>query len=175
MSGLALFFVGLLWTAAAGGLAYASTAAIRLPFLRILATTVVLVTVLPLPLVDEIAGAQEFRKLCGERASVQVNRHNAFGKVVYLAESHVKRIPGTWVPVVSKPWLFLDVNTREPVVSYVVLEAEGGWLVRSLGIFEGGVPLTFKGSCEVGGVTDPVKLLNELGVIQVQRSTLIQR
>lgn len=133
---------------------------------------VLLLALLPLPLIDELVGKHQFERLCRENAGIQVDRARATGGTVSLSPQPTRDIEGTWVRVVVQPWRFVDVNTGETVVSYNTLQAVGGVFIRTLGISEGGVPLTFAGSCEPGGVVDPLKLFKELGITQVQRSAI---
>lgn len=124
------------------------------------------------PLIDELVGRGEFEQLCKDNSTIQVDRSTAGGRTVYLAKTSDVELNGTWVHVVLKPWRFVDARTGETVVSYKTLNAGGGWLIRHLGISEGGVPLTFKGYCDPGGVVDPHKLFSEIGITQIQRANV---
>jgi hypothetical protein len=109
------------------------------------------VLILPLPLVDEIVGGRQFEQLCKENSTIHVDRVSAAGKTVYLAELPDTQIDGAWVPIRKQPWTFVDVTTGETIISYNIFYATGGRLIRTLGISEGNVPLTFKGSCAPTG------------------------
>lgn len=139
---------------------------------RTLVRVLIFVVLLPLPLADEIIGGKQFEQLCKENSNIQVDRMKAAGKTVYLADLSDVQIKGTWVPIRLQPWRFVDVTTNEPVVSYNILHATGGRLIRALRISEGDVPLTFKDYCEPGGRVYPLQLFKELEVTQVQRSAL---
>ena len=129
----------------------------------------------PLPLVDEIVGKRQFEKLCSENGTIHMDRSKVAGKTVYLAAVPDTQIKGAWIPVVLKPWRFVDADSGEVLVSYNTLMAVGGMWTRTLRISEGNVPLTFKGYCEPGGTVDLVKLFKEAGITQIQRSALGQR
>jgi hypothetical protein len=147
MTGIFLLFVMAIWLGIAVWLG--KIIATRLPATRWRGAVGMLIValLLPLPLIDEIVGARQFKQLCKENSAIQMNRVTAVGKTVYLARTPDVEIKGTWVRVVLKPWRFVDSTTGESVVSYNTLMADGGRLIRTLGISEGGVPLTFKGTC----------------------------
>lgn len=170
MTGIYLLFVAVIWMAVVIWLS--KTIARKLPSAtwRIPVAIVIFSALLPLPLIDEIVGGRQFKQLCKDNSQIHANKATAAGRTVYLAEVPFIEIKDTWVRVVLRPWRYLDATTNEPVISYNILMADGGWLIRSMGISSGGVPLTFKGSCEPGGVIDPVKLHSELQVTQIQRT-----
>jgi hypothetical protein len=169
MTGIYLLFVAFIWMAVVIWLSKISTRNFPMETWRVPVAIVIFAVLFPLPLIDEIVGGRQFEQLCKENSKIRVNKAMAAGRTVYLAEVPFVEVKGTWVRVVLRPWRYLDATTNEPVISYNILMADGGWLVRSMGISSGGVPLTFKGSCEPGGVVDPVKLRSELQVIQIQR------
>jgi hypothetical protein len=171
MTGLLLLFVGMIWLVLASWLA--TLVAKRLPakWWRISVRVLLFLTLLPLPLLDEIVGKAQFERLCKENATVQVNRATARGRTVYLANLPDVPIRGTWVRVVLQPRRFVDAMTGETVVSYNGLVAAGGRLVQVLGISEGGVPLTFKGWCKPGDQHTLGNLFKELDITLVRRSS----
>jgi hypothetical protein len=175
MSGLYLLVIAAAWLAIVVALVYGLTSRVKPASLRAVVAMLVAGVLLPLPLIDEILGKRQFDQLCKDNATIHVDRTTAVGKTVYLAKTADLEVKDTWLRIVLKPWRFVDATTDVPVVSYNTLMADGGRLVRMLGISEGGVPLTFKGSCEPGGVVDPIKLFGELGVSQIQRSTLVNK
>jgi hypothetical protein len=171
MTGLFLIAVGLGWL----GICIWLTGTIpdRLPNKwRPAATLLIFALLLPLPLLDEIVGSRQFAELCKRNDTVQVDRGRAKGKIVYLLDQSDTWVEGVALPIRSQKWTFVDSTTREPVVEWKQLYATGGVLIRTLQISEGNVPLTFKGSCAPGGLVDTVRLFHQLGVIQVQRSTI---
>jgi hypothetical protein len=175
MTGILLLFVGALWLIVAYSLAMLITRVLPATGWRVLVGALLFLALLPLPLIDEIVGKRQFEQLCRENSTVHVDRAKAAGRTVYLADLPHIEIRGTWVRVVSQPWRYLDAKTGEVIVSYNMLQAEGGRFIRTLGISEGGVPLTFDGHCKPEGLANPAKLLKELGAIQIQRSELGKR
>jgi hypothetical protein len=100
---------------------------------------------LPLPLVDEIVGGWQFKKLC-EANVVRVNKETARGRMVYYdLGGYEVPVPGTWVKVWKMSSRYLDVTTGELVLSFDHFRAEGGHLFP--GFDSGHDPLTFKGEC----------------------------
>lgn len=172
MKGLFLLSVAAVWFFFVWRLTVLLTKKMPSGVMTTIAEYLLFAVLLVLPLADEIVGGRQFAQLCKENSKIQVDRVNAAGKTVYLSDLPDIQIKGTWVPIRLQLWRFVDTRTGEPVVSYNILYATGGRLVRTLSIFEGNVPLTFKSSCEPGGRVDSLKLFKELGVTQVQRSTL---
>lgn len=172
MTGIYLLFVAAIWFAVV--ILLSKIIAQKLPTAtwRLPVAVVIFAALLPLPLIDEIVGGRQFEQLCKANSTIQVDRVTAVGKTVYLDQQPDVEIKGKWLRFVLKPWRFVDATTGEPVVSYNTLMADGGQFIQVLGISEGGVPLTFKGSCEPGGAVDSLKLFSELKVTQIQRSEL---
>lgn len=106
---------------------------------------------LVLPLIDEIVGGIQFAQLCKANSTVQFDRMKAAGKTVYLSDVEDINVKGTWVPIRLQPWRYIDAVTGEPIVTFNILHATGGWLIRTLGIFEGNAPISFNSYCAPGG------------------------
>jgi hypothetical protein len=175
MTGILLLLVAGFWLIAAYWLAKLITRILPSSGWRVLVGALIFLALLPLPLMDEIVGKRQFEQLCQENSTILVDRAKAAGKTVYLADLPDSDVKGTWVRVVVQPWNFLDAKTGEVVIRYNTLQAVGGWFIRTLGISEGNVPLTFEGHCKPDGLVNPAKLLKELGAIQIQRSELDKR
>jgi hypothetical protein len=124
--------------------------------------------ILPVPLIDEIIGGRQFEQLCKENSTIQVDRVKAAGKTVYLADRPDMAIEGTWVPIRMQPWTFVDATTGETVVSFNTLIAGGGRFIRTLGISEGGVPLTFRSTCVPENRPLTVEGFQELGINYIE-------
>lgn len=169
MTGLFLLGVAGLWLVAA--LFISVLVARKLPKRpwRLPLTAIMFLALFPLPLVDEVVGGIQFKQLCKQHSTIQVDRAKAAGRTVYLLDLPQTNIEGPWVPVKLYPWRFVDAVTKEIIVSYDVLYAEGGRLFP--GFDSGHEPLTFKGICAPGGGVrvDNGKLLSELGVTRIER------
>jgi hypothetical protein len=145
--GLYLLFVAAGWVVLAALLSRWLASSIKFTAARWTVALVVFAVLLPLPLVDEIVGKRQFERLCKENAEIKVDRATAVGRTVYLDVRPQFDVPGTWVRVAMQPMHFVDVATRETVVSYNELRASGGMLVRLFAFSEGRAPLLFRGSC----------------------------
>ena len=172
MTGILLIAVAFAWLIAVVVVTRWVARRFNSPTMKVVSWMILLPALMVAPLVDELIGKRQFEQLCKDNSTIQVDRAKAVGKTVYLAKTADVEIKDKWLRVVLKPWRFVDATTGEPVVSYNTLMVDGGWLIRNLRISEGGVPLTFRGSCEPGGVVDPIKLFEELNVTQIQRSAL---
>lgn len=169
MTGILLLFVMATWLAIAVWVSRTIAKKIPLPDWRMPIGILMFVVLLPLPLIDEIVGGRQFEKLCKENTTIQVNRATAVGKTVYFLPKPDVEIEGTWVRVVLQPHQFTDAKTDELVFSYNTLTAVGGRFIRALGISEGGMPMTFNGTC---GPEESVKnLVNSLGISALDRPT----
>jgi UDP-N-acetylmuramyl pentapeptide phosphotransferase/UDP-N-acetylglucosamine-1-phosphate transferase len=127
---------------------------------------------MPMPIIDEIFGAREFKKLCSENAALVIDLKSASGKTVYLDYLPDVEIKNTWLPMRIQRWQFLDEKTSEPVLSYNVIFVSGGKLVRTLHISEGNVPLTLKSFCAPEKHPSNAIMFKEFGINYVQRSIL---
>ena len=172
MTGILLLFVVGIWLTVVVWLSKIISIKVPNASLRSPVGVLIFAVLLPLPLIDEIVGGRQFAELCKRHDAVQVDRERANGKTVYFLDQPDRWIENLAIPVRLQKWTYVDVATRETVVEWHELYALGGYLIRSLKISEGNVPLTFKGSCAPGGGVDSIQLFKKLGVIQVQRSTI---
>lgn len=168
MTGIFLLFVIAIWLAIVIWLSKIIIKKLPTTWWRIPLGLVIFVVLLPLPLIDEIVGGRQFEQLCKENSTIQVDRAVAVGKTVYLAQTPDIEIKGTWVRVVLKPWRFVDATTGEIVVSYNTLIADGGRLIRTLGISEGGVPLAFRGTCVPANRPGSIQTFKPFGINYIE-------
>lgn len=129
---------------------------------------VIFAALLPLPLIDEIVGGRQFEQLCKDNSTIQVDRATAAGKTVYYAPQPSVEIKGTWVRVVLKPQWFVDATTGKTVVSYNELIAVGGRFIQTLGISEGGMPLTFRGTCVPSNRPGSIETFKPFGINYIE-------
>lgn len=127
------------------------------------------VLIFPLPLLDEIVGGQQFEQLCKENSTMQVDRQKAIGKTVYKADLADIKINDKWIPITVQQWHFVDINTDKPILSYNVLFASGGRLMRMLGISEGGAPLIVRQGCRPEEHPSSVQAFEKFGINMVER------
>lgn len=168
MSGIYLLFVAVIWVLVV--ILLSKTIAKKLPSVtwRIPIAIVIFVVLFPLPLIDEIIGGRQFAQLCKDNSTIQVDRVTAVGRTVYFAPQPNLEIKGTWVRVVLRPQRFVDVTTGETVLSYNELIAAGGQFIRALGISEGGMPLTFRGTCVPANRPGSVQTFKSYGINYVE-------
>lgn len=101
-----------------------------------------------LPVADEVIGKQQFDCLCEKYAVQVIDEQNALNsRVESVGGRDDWYAVGTVIRIRIQPWIYQDIMTRKILVSYHTLHAEGGWLIRSLGISETTSPLLFNRSC----------------------------
>lgn len=115
----------------------------------------------PLVLADEMLGGVQFEELCRTRAVITTNIPEPKGRTVYLAALPAQPVPGLMVPVQEQRLLYIDADTRETVLSFSTLRAQGGKLVRSIDWPHLSEPLTFGGRC---APADRRSVLGSLGL-----------
>lgn len=100
------------------------------------------------PVLDEVVGGWQFSRLCEKYTKVYVNEERAKGrKVFYVRRGEDRFLDGVAVKVRIDPIVFADSETGEVLVKYNELHAQGGWLIRFLGISESNSPLLFDAGC----------------------------
>ena len=110
--------------------------------------TVLFAVLVPLPLADEIIGRLQFKALCEKDTQQFIDERNAFGRRVRSVPRGADRYAeGTAVKIRIDPLVYQDVETGTVLVSFHTLHAQGGWLIRTLGISEAQRPLLFHSSC----------------------------
>lgn len=174
MTALYLLLVAAVWIALAALLAYAITSRIEDKALRLFLALGFAALLLPLPLIDEIVGKRQFEQLCKDNATIKIDREAAAGKFVYLDPSSRSNVQAmeTWVPIVLRPVRFVEINSRETIVSYTEVLAAGGRLQKLLGLSEGGVPLLFNGTCVPASRPGSAKDFELLGINYVEPPTV---
>ncbi|MFC7421460.1 hypothetical protein ACFQNF_16465 [Iodobacter arcticus] len=125
-------------------------------------------TILPLPLVDEIIAKKQFERLCKENEFINIDREKAVGKTVYLDSKPEIIIQGTSIPIAIHQWRFIEENTKELVVSYNTLRADGGILQRMLGVPPSDGPVTFESTCRPKEHPSSVEAFKELGIHYIE-------
>ncbi|MES2483696.1 MAG: hypothetical protein V4609_17050 [Pseudomonadota bacterium] len=145
MSTMALAAVLLVWVVLCAWTAHKIGALFTDSTLRIELKALVFVALLPLPVIDELIAKPQFDQLCAQRAVPAVNAAELRGRPVYLTEIPPEPVPGLLVPVQVSKRVYADERTRQPLLTFSVLSAQGGKLARALGI--GGTPITFDGHC----------------------------
>jgi hypothetical protein len=129
---------------------------------RLVITLAIFTLLLPLPVIDEIVGGWQFSRLCNQHDKIQVDREKVRGTTIYFVPTRSVELMGMWVPVRRQAWTFVDKGMGAVVMQYDSFHANGGWLIRTLRISEGNVPLLFRDSCFPK--ENPVALTKSLNV-----------
>ena len=148
MTGILLLFFAAVWFALAVAMAYAFAWKIKNSLLRSVVAVTVFGVLLVLPVIDELIGKQQFESLCKKYAIVKIDEQHARDRrVLSTLRKEDQFAEGTAVPIRIDPYTYRDAETDEVIVSYHTLHADGGWLIRALGISETNAPLLFKSGC----------------------------
>lgn len=152
MSGLLLLLVATVWFVISVLLVIRATRWIKAAGFRVLAGMVVFPVVLLLPLIDEMIAQPQFEALCRENAVLVIDAQAVRGRSVKLTfEPSNARLTRMAVPVTYSRVVFRDATTGEAYGSFNRYDANGGWLIRALGISEGDSPLWMRRSyCSPG-------------------------
>ncbi|WP_247422441.1 hypothetical protein [Ralstonia pseudosolanacearum] len=133
---------------------------------RVLVGVLVVIAILPLPVADEIIWGRQFTKICGEKSQIEIDEKNTWGRTVWFGGSQRSRIKLGSIQVDETRMNIVDAKTQEPIYHYYRLEAEGGFLIRFIGISEGNYPLLFRGFCQPADLS---VINKKLGLIEVNR------
>lgn len=164
MLGMYILFLAMVWLGVAIGLVLLVTKILPERWWRDPLRALLIVALLPLPIVDDILGGIQFKRLCKENSVIHVDRATAEGRTVYLADDPLRELSGTWVPITVVQWRYVDAKTGDTVLSYNVLEAASGLFHLT------SVPLTFKGYCAPGGSRGVANdLLKQLHITVIKR------
>ncbi|WP_143518165.1 hypothetical protein [Pseudomonas sp. PIC25] len=117
-------------------------------FLRVIGGVSIFLVLLIVPLIDELVGKWQFNSLCKSYAVVQVDEEHAYNRNVFSEVRKEDRyVEGVMLKIRIDPYVYRDVDTGNVIVKYHILHAQGGWLVRFLGVSEANAPLLFEGGC----------------------------
>jgi|JI8StandDraft_1071087.scaffolds.fasta_scaffold57622_2 hypothetical protein len=108
------------------------------------ASVFVFALLLPLPVADEIVGGFQFRALCkANAAEFRVGVANPEGRTARVTVDPSNRyLDSSAIPIRHSRVTYRDAATEEQLVVLDRYVAEGGMLVRALGISENNSPLT---------------------------------
>lgn len=179
MTGFLLLGVVVLWLAIAALVTVFVFRKLRKQRFRLAIVAVLFVLLVPLPVIDEIAGGFQFAKLCEAARTIGVDEAKVRGRVVRLREiphpqlpqyTDIPRtsVPHALVPIREDSWEYIDQQSGEALFSYKTYAATGGWLIRVLGISEGNAPLTFSSHCRP---QNEAAIFRDLALKKVDRRT----
>lgn len=109
---------------------------------------VLTVFLMSLLVVDELIGGYQFRQLCKQNAVLKIDPEKAKGRTVKVARATKQSnlLANTAVPIYTTGGSLVDVQTGEEIVTTAWNSAEGGWLIRTLGISGSNTPLVIRPS-----------------------------
>lgn len=109
---------------------------------------VLTVFLMSLLVVDELVGGYQFHQLCEQNAMLKIDPEKAKGRTVKVARATKQSnlLPNTAVPIYTTVGSLVDVQTGEEIVTTAWNSAEGGWLIRALGISGSNTPLVIRPS-----------------------------
>lgn len=148
MTGILLIAVAIAWLIAVLAATRWVVRRVNSPAMKVVSCLGLFPALLVLPVADELVGKQQFDSLC-KKYAVQVidEQHAPNSRVESVGGSGDWYAAGTAVRIRIQPWIYQDTTTQKVVASYHTLHAEGGWLIRALGISETRSPLLFSRSC----------------------------
>jgi hypothetical protein len=147
MTGILLIIVVGLWAWFAVFICKTFTTNLKPAWVRALSTLLLMAVLIPLPVVDEIIGGWQFKALCEKNDIKEVELVRAKGRTLSSKSIGPEKIEGTLLNITAIKRSFQDPATSEKIVEFVDYTAEGGWLIRSLGISETKSPLIFEKTC----------------------------
>ena len=147
MTGIFLLAVLGAWAWIAIFIARVLTIRVKLAWARRLGATIFAVILLPVPVYDEVITAPQFAKLCEEGTRLKFDSERIRGKTIFLAPEPQPDIAIGLLRGYYIPWRYLDVTTKEVLISYNSYHLKGGLLIRLLGISETTAPLTMRSYC----------------------------
>ncbi len=157
MSGLILIFIIVLWVMVVKKLTVFFTKSMPANGFTRLAKILVFTLLLVMPFMDEIIGGFQFRALCEVETQLKYDEAKLSNKTVYPQTINLGDLQGMTVPGSSYSQSYTDAKTHELLLSYKVLNADGGWLSRAIAFNSVHQPYTFTGHCGPGG--DNITLL----------------
>ena len=107
------------------------------------AACVAFTALLVAPVSDEIVGGFQFRALCEKNSAFLLAVANPAGRTTTYSSSPLNEVvSGTAIKIYHTGDKYRDAQSGELVVRSNLFVAEGGVLIRALGISEGNAPLT---------------------------------
>jgi hypothetical protein len=148
MTGILLIGVAIAWMVVVLFLTRWAISSIKLVPLKIVCGLTLPLVLLAAPLTDELIGKQQFDSLCRKYAVQTIDEQHAMNRrVSFERPAGAEYAKGTAVRIRIDPYTYRDEETKKILISFHILTAQGGWLVRALGISETSAPLIFRSAC----------------------------
>lgn len=171
MAGLLILIILVIWFYLVLFLVKKITSKIKNPFVKFIVTLVLVVFIYPLPYLDEFIASYQFEKICAEDSVPWLSKE-VEGKTIYLQDNGVELVSNVWVKIVKKPWNYVDVKTKEIIISYNVYSAGGGVITKTFLSPISNGPFIFYGFCGPVFQPDSDEYFKSLGVNYIQRSDI---
>lgn len=148
MTGILLIAVAIAWLIAVLAATRWVVRRVNSPAMKVVSCLVLFPVLLVLPVADELVGKQQFDSLC-KKYAVQVidEKHAMNRRVSFERRNSDEFAKGTAVRIRIDPYIYRDVETKNVLIRFHILTAQGGWLIRTLGISETTSPLLFRSGC----------------------------
>lgn len=131
--------------------------------IRLFISLISALIIFPFPLLDEIISKYKFERLCNQYSDVYIS-DDAKGKTVFL-KIDTEGINGVLIPIEFYREQYIDVETKNFVVSYLTLHVGSGRLVRWFGLMDTNNPLIIKNNyCRPINAPSSVGQFKELGI-----------
>lgn len=161
MTGLLLIGVAIIWVWFSWFISRWAVRSIKSRGLKTLIGVAIFAVLLIAPLGDEIVGKHQFEALCRQYAVQEIDEEHAVNsRVISMPREKQQFAKGIAINVRIDPWEYRDESTNKVVVRYHTLHAEGGWLIRMLGISETNAPLLFSSYCGPASARAFIKKFN---------------
>lgn len=103
--------------------------------IRLALTLLLTASLVALPLADEIVGGFQFRSLCQENSVLKIDAVRIRGKTIRVqSDSLNQEVTNTPIRIYYSRVSYRDVATDEELATVNSYVAEGGWLIRTLGM-----------------------------------------
>ncbi len=154
MTGILFFGVLIAWCVLCAKLAFSATFAeglrqiTRSSFINFVIRILVFAALLSLVIVDEIIGRYQFFSACGKYAVVEKMPEFRSDRIYSVKNERTNSIEGTVVPMTLLRSVAIDIEDGKPLFRYGMVDANGGWFIRLLGISNSDSPLLFPQRCD---------------------------
>jgi hypothetical protein len=172
MGGLFLLGVIGIWAGIVILMARGLARLFELGMVRNIVVTMASIVLLALPVADELISAPQFHKLCEEGTKLKFDSEKIRGRTIFLQENPQPEITVGLLNGYYIPWIYLDVSTKEILITSVSYYIQGGLFIRALGISETGAPLTIRGYCGPSEHPDQKNFLNRFDLKYIERKDI---
>ena len=147
MAGLILFFILGVWLLVAVLVAWLITKIIKNKLIRYLVMVLVIPILFLLPVGDELIAKFKFDELCS-KVELYSDLENMKNKTIIYQGRVSNNIDLYPLSIVENEYVYLESETNDVALKWKSYEVKkGGWLSRTLGVFEGNPPISFNGQC----------------------------